>query len=757
MITVLNTHKFRFALFWRLFTNYFVVILIPVIVASMLAQLLVVRIIEKDAEKLNDVIISHFSEQTDTALNAVKTNMINMLSTSNLSSLLRVADDSPENEQRAEWIHALREQLIKLQSDKLISKAFIYFVNHDLVIDGETYTDKSYYFDFRYPLESGEKAAFLSHFKDKKMMDFTEPQSSFISALMSYPFNTASPEVYLVVNFRQDKLREQIGIPEKWVKGTAIVNGKGVMISQTGLDDNETKEVQKQVRSNSKGSQFSITNENALSLVKSEFDDSWYYVTIADLHTLMKPARMTRIISWAFLVFFLVVGSVVSYYLSRRLYRPIMEIKEGLKPSRESNAQLRSEGNEFDVIKRFSQLIISENKELSQLVNGMFPVVHEHFAVKMLLGEYRDALSIEYYAKEIEFIYDPSAVRTVLCIAFHYNSHVFEQLSETSVSFMMVELKERILSLSPSPVWLCHTKPGMMACVVQHDAFLKFGPEEAAEIVSLALVQYSQYFKATIGIGKTVHVVEDLHFSYKHAVSVLQNRGLHANVEICREQGDYDRTPWDSYLSVQDINRIFNQFQTREYDKLLQSALEMLQEGIRINATAVQVKALCADVLQTWIRAVETAHNDFNVPFYAGLFEELNRSMTWDELTRCFQDIHAILFRTEEPDHRTKQFADILAYIHEHYNEELSIEHFAGMMNMSSGHFSRNFKEEVGEKYVEYIARYRLKKAKELLLETDLKIDDIAEKIGYWGRNSFIRTFRKYEGITPAKYRAIHQ
>jgi AraC-like DNA-binding protein len=76
---------------------------------------------------------------------------------------------------------------------------------------------------------------------------------------------------------------------------------------------------------------------------------------------------------------------------------------------------------------------------------------------------------------------------------------------------------------------------------------------------------------------------------------------------------------------------------------------------------------------------------------------------------------------------------------------------------MSISHFSRTFKEIVGEKYVEYITKYRLEVAKRLLLETDLKIDDIAEKVGYLGRNSFIRIFRKYEGITPGKYRAVHQ
>lgn len=724
-MTISKVQKYRLALFWRLFTNYFVVILIPVIVSSILAHVLVVRTIEKDAEKLNDVVISHFSKQTDTALDSLKTSMINMLSSSNLLSLLRVVDESRDNPQRAEQFHSLREQLMKLQSDKLVSKAFLYFANHDMVVDVDIYTDKTYYFDYRFPMMERQGEVYLSHFIGKKMMDFTDSKAMGMSAIMSYPFNTDKPEMYLVVEFNESKLQEQINIPEEWVTGTAIATSQGLIMNQNGLTDKEAKAVLEHTRANSMGSQFLITDEIAMSLVKSRFDESWYYVTIADLRTLMKPAHITRAISWAFLVFFLVVGSFVSYYLSRRLYRPIKEITE-------------------------------ENKELSQRVSGMSPMVQELFVTKILQGEYRDALSIEYFAKEIKFTYHKNSVRTVLCLALHYNSQEYEQLTETTKSFMLVELKERIFKSSPSMVWLCQTKPDVIACVVQHDPFLHFGAEEAAAIISVVLEQYSPYFKATIGIGKTVNAIEDLHESYELASSVLQNRGLDSDVEICRSPNVWERTQWESFLSVQDVNRIMNQYKTREFDLLLQSVFDMLDEGNRKNATAIQVKYLCTDVLNTWIRAVETEQNDFNVPFFSGLFERLNRCMTWDELRDCFQDIHNILFRAEEPDHRAKQFTDILAYIHEHYNEELSIEYFAGLLNMSNGHFSRTFKEEVGEKYVEYIAKYRLKQAKQFLLETDLKIDDIAEKVGYWGRNSFIRTFRKYEGITPAKYRGIN-
>ncbi|WP_217556661.1 helix-turn-helix domain-containing protein [Paenibacillus sp. GbtcB18] len=761
MIPIPRPRSFRIALFWRHFANYFVVILIPVIVACTLAHFLVVSLIEKDAQKLNRVIMSRFSEQTDTAFNSLKTNMINMLSTSNIRSLLKEAGDlSGENTQRMELIHALREQLIKLQSDELVTKAYLVFAHHDLVIDVDTYTDKSYYFDFRYPMGAEEKAAYLAKFTNKKMMEFTEPKpdGSALSALMSYPFNTNVPEVYLVVDVNRDKLQRLINIRENWVAGTAIVGSRGEIISSNGVVSDGISRIPSPLGADPGESKFLIANDKAISLVKSGFDDTSYYLSLVDLPTLMKPAHLTRLISWIFLAFFIVVGSFVSYYLSRRMYRPILEIKEGLKSHGSAQVlQMRSEGNDYDVIKRFSQLIISENKQLNQRVTGMFPIVQEHFVTKILLGEYRDALSIETYAGEIGFTYTKKAARTVLGIALHYDPDVYGRLSETSKSFLMAELKERILQLVPSTIWLCGIKSDLLVCVIQKDPFLSRSPEEEANLIRAALQLYGSYFKATIGIGRTVYGIEELHLSYEQAVSVLQRRGLSADVEICSGQSAPESTQCDTFLSVQEVGRILNRCKTRDYDKLLQSAYEMVEEAVRKNGTAVQIKYLCTDILNTWVRAVETDRKDFNVPFYAGLFDKVNACMTLEEVKGCFREFHELLFQPAKPDERAGKFTDILAYIHEHYDEELSIEQFANSMNMSVGHFSRTFKEEVGEKYVEYIAKYRLVKAKELLLQTDLKMDDIAEKVGYWGRNSFIRMFRKYEGITPAKYRTIHQ
>lgn len=766
---VFATH--RTALFWRFFSNYFALILIPVIVASLLTNIFVVRLIEQDAEKVNNIMMRHFSEQTDANFAAFQTDMVNMLTTSNVKSFLKTAGDTSDIASRLELIHSLMQQLDKIQSRNMVDKAFLYFAKEDLVIDGNTYSSKQEYFKQQYPIQEKDKPFFLAKFTDKKTMFFTAPHTVYekspltedieashsnISVLMSYPFNSSDPDVYLAVNVNRDKLREQLGMQEKWVTDTMLADQDGTVLIRNGSTEIESAAFAELIGSNPEQSLYIKPDEKAISYIKSTFNDSWYYVNVIDLQTLMKPALTIRTITIVFVAMFVVTGSAASYYLSRRLYNPIRDIKTRLESHRIDDMPMPNGGNEFDVIKRFSGLLISKNKELSRMVSGMFPIVQEHFMTKILFGEYRDSLSIEYYAKEIDFPYNPETTATVLCIEIQYYSAFVQQLSETSKSFMLEELKEKIRKLSPGSIWVCQTRSEQLACVLHHDDSAHADPEQTAEAIRQLLQQ--PHYKASIGIGNTVQGVERLHTSYDHAVAMLKYKSLQAEAEICSERSVWNvRQANDSFLSVAEVNRIFNKFKAGDFDSLLQSVFDMLDAGMRQKASAYQMKNLCSDILNTWIRAFESERNDFNISLYSGFFASINRCVTWEELRQSFRDIQTVLFRTVEPSERKRQFGEIIAYIQSHYHEELSIEHFAQQMNMSVGHFSRTFKEEVGEKYVEYIAKCRMAMAKQYLLQTDMKIDDIAEQVGYWGRNSFIRNFRRYEGITPAKFRSMHQ
>ncbi|MEK3882313.1 AraC family transcriptional regulator [Paenibacillus sp. PL2-23] len=91
-------------------------------------------------------------------------------------------------------------------------------------------------------------------------------------------------------------------------------------------------------------------------------------------------------------------------------------------------------------------------------------------------------------------------------------------------------------------------------------------------------------------------------------------------------------------------------------------------------------------------------------------------------------------------------------FIHAHYTTEISLEQCADMVGTNSYSLSKYFKQFTGINFIDYLTELRIEKAKTLLRETDLKINDIASEVGYQQRY-FNRIFKKQVGITPGQFR----
>jgi YesN/AraC family two-component response regulator len=104
---------------------------------------------------------------------------------------------------------------------------------------------------------------------------------------------------------------------------------------------------------------------------------------------------------------------------------------------------------------------------------------------------------------------------------------------------------------------------------------------------------------------------------------------------------------------------------------------------------------------------------------------------------------------------RTGEIIDkITLYINEHYiKPDISLNYLAEMFNISPSYLSKSFKDYTTINFVDYIIQVRMKAAQSLLLESQLTINQIAEQVGYANVTSFMRSFKKINGLTPSEYR----
>jgi AraC-like DNA-binding protein/ligand-binding sensor protein len=93
-------------------------------------------------------------------------------------------------------------------------------------------------------------------------------------------------------------------------------------------------------------------------------------------------------------------------------------------------------------------------------------------------------------------------------------------------------------------------------------------------------------------------------------------------------------------------------------------------------------------------------------------------------------------------------------FIKEHQSDELSLGQVARVVNTRTYYFCKMFKKATGLNFTEYVSRVRIEKAKNLLLNHNLRISEIAFEVGFQSLTHFNRVFKKFIGLSPTEYRS---
>ena len=102
---------------------------------------------------------------------------------------------------------------------------------------------------------------------------------------------------------------------------------------------------------------------------------------------------------------------------------------------------------------------------------------------------------------------------------------------------------------------------------------------------------------------------------------------------------------------------------------------------------------------------------------------------------------------------RSKNIRLAVEFIRAHYAEPLSLEQVATQVYLNPEYFSRAFKEEMGQNFVNYLTDVRLQHSVQLLETTALRVQNIAQAVGYSNVSYFSTTFKKKYGMSPYEYR----
>ena len=163
-----------------------------------------------------------------------------------------------------------------------------------------------------------------------------------------------------------------------------------------------------------------------------------------------------------------------------------------------------------------------------------------------------------------------------------------------------------------------------------------------------------------------------------------------------------------------------------------------------------------------YLLSIETPPEDFfdlirrmhTRPEMTRVNELFRRGVMLEYLSMAMEASPAAMTADDGRNHRpVEDYIDCAAqFIHYNY-QTITVGDVVNFIGFSRGYLTTAFRRAKGISLQEYLLRVRMQKAKELILSTNLQIQEIAEKVGYSDQLNFSRIFRKYEGICPSDYR----
>jgi two-component system, response regulator YesN len=143
-------------------------------------------------------------------------------------------------------------------------------------------------------------------------------------------------------------------------------------------------------------------------------------------------------------------------------------------------------------------------------------------------------------------------------------------------------------------------------------------------------------------------------------------------------------------------------------------------------------------------QTIEYMHNEiFDIQF-------LDELRTW--LLNYFKYILSFVKEVYEQTKR-KEILDAFKYVTMNIEKKITLDEVSSYLYLNPSYFSRLFKKEVGETFVEYVTKMKINRAKELLEQTADSVGKICERLGYDNQSYFIKIFKNYAGVTPIEYR----
>ncbi|MBK1809852.1 response regulator [Clostridium sp. YIM B02505] len=402
-------------------------------------------------------------------------------------------------------------------------------------------------------------------------------------------------------------------------------------------------------------------------------------------------------------------------------------------------------------------------QELREQLKENIVAANEKFLRNLLLGTFTSSEEIE---EKLDYFNNPfrsdgDIIVSALTIDDYTQiKQVYAEKDRQLLEFAVTNVIDEIINSKTSGVSICMNENQFISIFNWPEEKLC----ETSDIFDEITIKLRALLNVSVsvGISRSVNNIQDIPLGFKDCISALQYKFYTGKNSILNIT-DID----DSYIEIEYID--FYEIETKLINAVkvgdileTQGISKDIFKKLKSNNTYKMdyIQCICSEIILISSRTIYELGENLNniIQDKTKILDDIQNIENIFVLEEYMTDILRKLAEYFSKKHTRKNdkiVLDIKRLICSQYMNDISVNKISQMIYLSPNYISLIFKRETGVTITDYLTSIRMDRAKELLKDTELLIQQVSEMVGYEDASYFSKVFKRTTGIHPLKYRSF--
>lgn len=442
----------------------------------------------------------------------------------------------------------------------------------------------------------------------------------------------------------------------------------------------------------------------------------------------------------------LTLGFMLSFLFISRTYNPIKKIV--------AMFSTHDEKDELNLIEKSINNLKNTNEKLIEIIQTNEQSLRNNVIRELLMGisttQKTECLIKKY---EIAVLEKPFRM-SIFELDFHRELHdtVFQERYTVLKVKAISKLKELLID-----------QENFEIVELSNNRFVLLMRDDGLSSMKEVIQSYIMHIEKSIGlqiiasVGQSVNNIQNIENAFQDTLELLEYKFSFEKKTIIAKE-DVQHLVDSHYYYPFDLEKEFIHFTLSAKEKA-EKILDLLikenlhERNLHQDTLTYFVAALDSTILRILQSRNEQLENQSKQELFISyeLSKADNKKSLESIIRNKFHHLFNLVMAGKDKEN-SSMTEKLVQYIYGNFENDISLTHLAEHFNLSSSYISTLFKTHTGQNFKDFLNRYRIEKSKEMLINQNLKIQEVSEMVGFNNVNTFIRLFKKYTGISPGQY-----